>query len=123
MVKGPLADRIEYAILEIVFRTPKADYQSHWGSWEYQVKMRVEQYANPLDLLGSFKQLRDSGVLSLTKPDLEGIDHHGFVYSGDAIDDEDFFFTGMFNTVATPLGRRYWNGIESRTRVAIGARC
>jgi hypothetical protein len=116
MVKGPLSDRLEYAILEIVFRQTKADHQNYWGGWETEVRALVPDYSDTQDLLAAFKRLWTGGVLRLTKPDNAG--RHAHDYSGNNADDDIFFFTGGFNAVLTPAGRSYWDGIRVQKKSA-----
>ena len=118
MVKGPMADKLEYAILEIVFRNSQADHQNYWGGWETEVRALVSDYSNQFDLLAAFKWLWNSGVLRLTKPDPPTMRRHAFDYSGDDVDDNAFFFTGPFNAIATPAGRRHWDGIKVEKKAA-----
>ena len=114
MVKGPMADKLEYAILEIVFRNSQADHQNYWGGWETEVRAVVSDYSNQFDLLAAFKRLWNggNGVLRLTKPGNATMRRHAYDYSGNDIDDNVFFFTGPFNASATPSGRSYWDGIR-----------
>ena len=114
MVKGPMSDKLEYAILEIVFRTQQADHQNYWGGWETEVRALVPDYSNQFDLLAAFKRLWNggSGVFRLTKPDNPTMRRHAFDYSGHDADDNAFFFTGNFNAQATLAGRSYWDGIK-----------
>lgn len=108
MIKGPLADRLEYAILEVVFHS-NGDHQTYWGGWETQIRHLVSDYANQLDLLAAFKRLWQRGVLRLTKPHNPTMRHRAFGYSGRDADDHAFFFIGNFNAEATPEGRSYWD--------------
>ncbi len=120
MVKGPLSDRLEYAILEIVFGNSQADHQNYWGGWETEVRALMSDYSNQFDLLAAFKRLWNggNGVLRLTKPDNATMRRHAFDFSGDDADDNAFFFTGPFNAVATPAGRSHWDGIKVEKKAA-----
>ena len=90
MVKGPLSDRLEYAVLEIVILNPsEATHQDHWGGWELSVRSRVPAFATG-DLLSAFRRLWRKGVLRLSKPDL--LQRNAEEYSGDETDDDRFFF-------------------------------
>lgn len=120
MVKGPLSDKLEYAILEIVFRNPQADHQNYWGGWETEVRSLISDEYNQFDLLAAFKRLWNggNGALRLTKPDNPTMRRHAIDYSGNDGDDTAFFFAGPFNAVATPAGRRYWAGIKVEKKSA-----
>lgn len=119
MVNGPLADKLEYAILEVVFRNSEANHQDSFGGWETQVQALVPDYSNQADLRDAFKRLWDGGDLRLTKPDT--MRRHAFDYSGHETDDSGFFFTGPFNAKATATGRKYWDGIKiEKKKASIG---
>jgi len=120
MIRGPLSDRLEYAILEIVSGASNADHQNYWGGWETSVRPLVRDYSDPKDLLGAFKRLRENGVLCLTKPDNLARKRHGFDYSGSPADDEKFFLDSSlgFNAVLTDAGRSYWNRIRVEKKSA-----
>lgn len=111
MVKGPLADRLEYAILEIVFWNPsEATHQDHWSDWQTAVRKVVPEFRDAADLKSAFKRLWNWGLLRLTKPDK--LRCHAYEYSGNEGDDEWFFFPGPFNASITDEGRSYWDGIR-----------
>jgi len=121
MVKGPLADRLEYAILEMVFwNRSEARHQDHWGDWHTAVRKLVPEFTDA-DLKSAFKRLWKGGVLRLTKPDSQR--YHAFEYSGDEAHDEAFFLIGPFNASITDEGRSYWDGIRvDKPRGTIGFR-
>jgi len=110
MGKDVLADRIEYAILEIVFRSAEADYQESMGGWRNAVAVFVTQGFSQSDLRDAFKRLWRRGALDLTKPDT--VRRHATAYSEEGMDDEHFFYAGLFNARATSEGRAYWNRIK-----------
>jgi hypothetical protein len=120
MIKGPLPDRLEYAILKIVAASPYDYHQNHWGGWESEVGQQVLDCTRT-ELLAPFKRLWNggSGALRLTKPDTTH--RHALDYSGDEADEEAFFFTGQFNAVLTAPGRSYWGGLRlEKKKAAIG---
>jgi hypothetical protein len=109
MINGPLADRLEYALLEITM-TPNGTYQASWGVWMTTVTARVPELETDADLLAAFKRLRESGIVKLTKPD--GTQRDASEYSCSEADDDAFFFTGPFNVNITPRGRQHWDRIK-----------
>jgi len=119
MIREPLSDRLEYAILEIVSRY-NADHQNYWGGWETSVRAIVPDYCQQSDLLGAFKRLWKNRALYLTKPDNLTRKRHAFYYPGDPADDEKFFFDSSlgFNAKLN-VGRRYWDGIRVEKKTAI----
>jgi hypothetical protein len=123
MIKGPLSDRLEYAIFDTVSRASTADHQNDWSGWEASVKLLVPDYSQPPDLLAAFKRLWNGGVLRLTKPDNPTRQRHALDYSGDPADDEKFFFDPSFgfNAVLTDAGRSYWDGVRGEKKsTAVG---
>jgi hypothetical protein len=116
IVKGPLADRLEYAILKIIMDHNNETHQEYWGPWMNSVSNLVPELAHESDLKAAFKRLREDGRLGLSKA-AEGR-RHGFEYSGNESDDEAFFFTGSFNATITDDGRKYWDGIKVKPRSA-----
>jgi len=107
MVEAPLSDRLEYAILRIVYRNPSdARHQNSWGGWGSEVKTDVLEFTGA-DLLSAFKRLWKKGVIRLTKPDSQR--YHAQDYSGSESDDHSFFFMGDFNVSITDEGRSHWD--------------
>lgn len=88
VVKAPLYDKLEYAVLEIIMATSGTRHDS-WGGWMTTVGERVPELQQPADLKAAFRLLRKAGILRLTKPDQIRRDAHG--YSGDEADDDAFF--------------------------------
>lgn len=120
MVKGPLADRLEYAILETVVRVFGGRHQESWGGWQSQISAHgidISEFTYD-DLLSAFKRLRNRGVLRLTKPDSQR--YHAHEYSGNEADDDKFFFKDPFNAVVTDEGRSYWDSIREEPKRPIG---
>ncbi len=120
MIRGSLAARLEYAVLETVVQVFAGCQQDSWCGWRQQAIGRgvgQTEFADP-DLLSAFKRLRDRGFLSLTKPD----SHRRVAceYSGKQADDGSFFFNGRLNADVTDLGRSYWDSIREEPRRAIG---
>ncbi len=110
MVKGPLSDRLEYAVLEIVMADPsEATHQDDWGDWGVSVRSRVPEFTTG-DLKSAFKRLWRKGVLRLSKPDL--LRRNAEEYSGDETDDDRFFFVGPFNASITDEGRSHWDALR-----------
>ncbi len=120
MVKGSLAERLEYAILETVVGVFEGHQQDYWGGWETQgVTRGVDrpEFGQP-DLLSAFKRVWNRGFLNLTKPNSRR--REAYSYSGNQTDDSKFFFTGPFNADVTDEGRGYWDRIREGPRRPIG---
>lgn len=98
-----LPDRIDYAILAILFQTPDEEYQASWHEWEVRIKEIVPDYTDPSDLLAGLKRMWNGSMLQMVDPDQRA-------FSGDDADDETFFFTGPFKAVATIAGGACWDG-------------
>ncbi|MGO9009866.1 MAG: toll/interleukin-1 receptor domain-containing protein [Bryobacteraceae bacterium] len=111
---GPLADRLEHAILEFVMGFSDQSHQESWGGWQNQVERTVSDPFQAADIKSAFKRLSAEGVLRLSKPDLHRL--HAFDYSGNESDDEEFFYIGPFNATITDQGRRYWDRLKLRRR-------
>lgn len=110
MAEGPLSERLEFAILEIICRNPsEATHQDHWGGWSIAVRRRVPEFADA-DLLAAFRRLSKRDVLRLTKPDSQR--RHAHDYSGNEADDDGFFFVGPYNATITDEGRSVWDRTE-----------
>lgn len=120
MIKGSLADRLEYAILETIAEFMDGHQQDYWGGWEAQVRARGinQSELTQQDLLSAFKRLWKQGLLRLTKPNSQRREAHE--YSGNAASDGSLFFTGTFNADITDEGRRYWDSIREEPRPPIG---
>jgi hypothetical protein len=120
MIKGPLADRLEYAILETIVKIMEGRQQDSWGGWTAQVTSRGvgQSEFTQQDLLSAFKRLWKQGLLRLTKPDSQRREANE--YSANAADDGNFFFTSTFNADITDEGRRYWDSIREEPRRPIG---
>lgn len=113
MVDAPLPDRIDYAILAIVFRTPDEKYQGDWAEWEMEIRARVQDYLGPSELLAAFKRMWHGGMIHLTRP----TEHRREIdFSGEDTDEECFFFAGPFTAIGTPAGGSCWDGIRIRWR-------
>jgi len=110
MISGPLAERLEHAVLEIVMAT-NGTYQAPWGLWLTTVTGRVPELEQAADLVAAFKRLRESRLVKLTKPDTTQRD--ASEYSGNDADDNAFFFAGEFNVSITPRGRQRWDQIKT----------
>lgn len=106
-----LPERIDYAILAIVFRSEHEKYECDWRDWEIEIRVLVEDYSNPRDLLAAFKRLWYGGMIHLTRLDEQA---HILDYSGDDAGDEEFFQTGPFTVIGTPAGGSCWDGIRMR---------
>jgi hypothetical protein len=118
MVKGPLADRLQYAILQIVTTYSDDSHQESWGAWRNDVTRRVPDLAKDADLKAAFKRLWKADYMRLSKAH-DG-QYHGLDYSGNEQDDDDFFFIGSFNATITDDGRSYWDGIRVEQSSPIG---
>ncbi|MGJ5814458.1 hypothetical protein [Paludibaculum fermentans] len=117
----PLSDRIDYAILAVVFRTPDEEHQGDWHDWEDAIQAILGAEANVRELLSAFKRLWNGGMIHLSKPD--DAEPHGTAYSGEDGDDEAFFLTGPFTAIGTPGGGDCWDAITIQwPREDIGAR-
>ena len=114
MVKGPLPDRVQYAILDIVFRNPvAARHRDSLGGWRTWVRSLVPgEFIIDVDVLHAFKVLWQGGLLDLTKLDNAAMVRHAYYYSGKDADDEAFFYSGPFDAVATQEGRSHWDRIR-----------
>ncbi len=107
MSDAALSDRLEYAILEIVFWNPsKANHQDYWGDWCQSIRKFVPDFTDA-DLLDAFKRLWKQNVVRLTKVG----SHHADEYSGNESDDNWFFFRDPFRASITPEGRKHWNNL------------
>lgn len=114
MIDGPLADRLEYAILAIIMGRDNGSHQAFWGVWMNSVLKLVPDLSSEADLMAAFKRLWRGRIVRLSKA-AEGR-YHGFDYSGDDGDGEAFFLTERFNTTITDDGRKYWDGIRVKPR-------
>lgn len=111
MAEAPLSERLEYAILEMVYWNPSdARHQDDWGAWAATVRRSVPDFVDA-DLLAAFRRLWKQGILRLTKPD--ALRYHASEYSDKQGDDNAFFFTGPFNASVTDEGRSHWDRIEA----------
>jgi hypothetical protein len=117
MVKGPLADRLNYAILDTIDSIERnfsrTGHQDSWPGWESSAKKRVPEFRY-LELLSAFKRLRNAGIIRLSKPDNATKIFDAHEYSGNDADDDSFFFTGPFNAFITDEGRSYWDGLKDK---------
>jgi hypothetical protein len=113
-VTGPLADRLEYAVLEFVMGFSEQSHQDSWGEWQNHVHRTVSDPFQTAELKSAFKRLWFEGVLRLSKPDLHR--RHAYDYSGKENDDDRFFYNGPFNATITDQGRRYWDRLKFRRR-------
>ena len=109
MVKGPITERIGYAVLEIISGHKDGTHQASWGRWLSSVGNLVPDLLHDADLLEAFKRLWKTGIVRLSKA---AGGYHGFDYSGKESADEAFFFIAQFNVTITDEGRRYWEGIK-----------
>ena len=119
MVKGPLADRLECAILEIIMGYRDGTHQASWGVWLNSVGRLVPDLLHDADLKAAFKRLWKGRIVRLSKA-AKGR-YHGFDYSGNESADEAFFFIAEFNVTITDDGRRYRDGIKMKSVPGIGA--
>lgn len=108
MVKGPLPDRLEFAILQIVMSF-NGKHQNSWGEWSSAVS-RVSDLADGAELKAAFTRLWKHGNLRLTKWHVDAM--CDIEYSGKEQDDSAFFFTGNFNAIITDEGRSYWGKLN-----------
>jgi hypothetical protein len=118
MIDGPLAYRLEYAILEIIMGQDRGTRQASWGVWIQSVLRLVPELRHDADLLAAFKRLRGTGRVRLSKAD--DLRYHGSDYSENESDDEAFFLTATFNATITADGREYWDVIQVKARTPIG---
>ncbi|HXS94141.1 MAG TPA: hypothetical protein VN736_06010 [Candidatus Limnocylindrales bacterium] len=117
MVKGPLPDRLEFAILQIVMSFGGGKHQASWGEWGNSVRRLVHDLTDDAELKAAFKRLWKRGTLQLWK-------YSGgqpWDYSGSEEDDEGFFFIGPFGATITEEGRSHWGklNVPQRERVFI----
>jgi hypothetical protein len=115
VVMGPLPDRVQFAILDIIFRNPaNAQHRDRLDGWRTRVRYLVPgDFIIDADLLDAFKVLWKAGLLDLTKPDNAAKVRQAQYYSGDDADDQAFFYSGPFDTVATQEGRSHWVRIQA----------
>jgi len=111
LINRCLADRLEYAVLEIVVAVHGGQQQSYQGEWEARVRERVPEL-EPSALPSIFIRLHKMGVLRLSKPDATRRAAQDYVLG--KTDDARFFCHGRFNTDVTDEGRSYWDGIAER---------
>jgi len=102
MVKGPLADRLEYAILQIVMGFSDCTQQASCPEWATPVRTLVPDLAEQPALKAAFTRLWNRGYIRLFKDGLE--------YTGNEPDS--FFYTGPFESTITDEGRSYWDGVR-----------
>lgn len=57
MINGPLADRLEYAILAIIMGHVNGSHQAFWGVWMNSVLKLVPDLSDEVDLRAAFKRL------------------------------------------------------------------
>lgn len=114
MVDAPLPDRIDYAILAVVFRTQDEEHQCNWSDWEIEIRALVHDYSSPDDLLAAFRRMWCGGMIHLTRLDSE--QGRAIDYSGHDTNDESFFLVGPFTAIGTPAGGSCWDGIKMRWR-------
>ena len=111
LIKRSLADRLEYAVLEMVVEVHGGQQQSYQGEWEARVRECVPEL-EPSALLSTFIRLHKMGVLRLSKPDATRRAAQEYVLG--KTDDSRFFCHGRFNTDVTDEGRIYWDGLKDR---------
>lgn len=100
MIKGSLADRIEYAILETLVEVFRGEQQGSQSEWRQQVMARgvpESEMTEFADLLSAFNRLRDNEVIRLEKLDNQ-----------------------RFNVAITDKGRKYWGSIKEPPTSPIG---
>ncbi|MBN9663444.1 MAG: hypothetical protein J0H49_34915 [Acidobacteria bacterium] len=98
-----LSDKIDYAILALVFRTIDEEYEAPWNEWERAIRTLVAGSVYRRDLLAALVRMWNGGMIQLAKPD-------GPTYSGLAADDDAFFFSGRFKAIGTVAGGACWDG-------------
>jgi len=113
-VSKPLADRLDYSILDIVMRSSNRSRQDHWGGWEHEVRQKLTDRFQPADLKSAFKRLWNDGILRLSRPD--SVRRHAFDYSGNEADDPAFFDTDRFNATITDKGIQYRDRLRANQR-------
>src|SRR6185437_1725368 len=94
MVKGPLPDRLEFAILQIVMSIGGGKHQNHWGGWHNEVQRLVPDLAQGVELQAAFTRLWKRKLLSLSKWSTN--DNLHVEFSGQQRDESQFFYTGTF---------------------------
>jgi hypothetical protein len=114
MVKGPLPNRLEFAILQIMMTVRDGTHQASWGPWANDVSRLVPDLASQPELKAAFTRLWRHGYLRLTKWSVHDMQH--VEYSGQEQDDSLFFFTGDFMATITDEGRSYWGTLNAPTR-------
>jgi hypothetical protein len=110
MLEGPLADRLEYAILQIVVGSRDGSHHSSWGEWRNDVLRLLPDFSNDASFRVAFKRLWKRNYIRLSKAD-DGR-YHGVEYSGNEQDDNLFFFIASFDATITDEGRSYWDGMR-----------
>ena len=112
-----LADRVEYAILEII-TGPNPDEDSHqatFGDWKAAVNRTVTELQKTGDLLAALKRLQKEHVIELWKYDADAQNKRR-QYSGRIEDDNLFFRHGPFSATITDEGRRHSDRLRTSQR-------
>jgi TIR domain len=116
MVKGPLPDRLEFAILQIVMSVG-GKHQNFWGDWANAVRRLVPDLLDIAELQAAFTRLSKRGYLSLTKWNTNA--QRDIEYSGNEQDAASFFYGGTFGATITAEGRGYWGKLNLPQRDGI----
>jgi hypothetical protein len=66
MIRGPLPDRLEFAILQIVMKFSDGRHQTSWGSWRNEVTAQVPDLTGD-ELKAAFTRLWRHHHISLSK--------------------------------------------------------
>src|ERR1022692_5266685 len=88
MVKSPLLDKLEYAILERIMGNRDGPHQASWPEWMNSAVNQVPDLAHDADLKAAFKRLWKDGIVRLSKV----ADGRPSDYSGMDECDDLFFF-------------------------------
>ena len=107
MIRGPLPDRVEYAILDIIMRT-NGSHQGSWAEWTNSAVSLVADL-NDAEFEAAFNRLRKRGIILL----LNGSGRYN------PTTDEDsslFFYTDRFKAIITDEGRSHWGHLKANLR-------
>jgi hypothetical protein len=107
MIRGPLPDRIEYAILDIIMRT-NGSHQGSWAEWTNSALSLVADL-DDAEFEAAFNRLRKRSIILL----LNGSGRYNPTTEEDI---SLFFYTDRFKAIITDEGRSHWGHLKANLR-------
>src|ERR1035438_1515118 len=107
MIRGPLPDRIEYAILDIIMRT-KGSHQGSWAEWTNSAVSLVADL-DDAEFEAAFNRRRKRSIILLSTGS-------GRYNPTPEEDSSLFFYTNTFRAIITDEGRSHWGHLKANLR-------